>query len=282
LFIFKTIFPIFFALLNAALANAEEVYYPSFPPGINKHFTDIIELAIKNSKIEHSFTAKALPYKLPSAQRTFRHFEEKKMDILWSSCDIDFEKKYLPIYFPLAKGVLSYRLALVHKKAMVKVKSVKDLEDLKYLKIGQGIGWPDILVYENHGIKIIQANIPGLIKMLEENRIDMIPLGIGEIKNIKKHFTKSKDIEIYKDLILYYPWPMIFYVHRDNPFLAKVIQSGLNEIKKNTLLEKSFAENFDKGRELLSSSAVKIKLENKKICKMFPKEKSELWIEEIE
>ncbi|MEC9284044.1 MAG: hypothetical protein VX642_15120 [Bdellovibrionota bacterium] len=252
------------------------------PPGIHKHFTEILHLAIKNSKVENKFEVKALAYTLPSAQRTFRHFKEKKIDILWSSCDSEFEKDYLPIYFPLAKGVLSYRLALIHKKALLKIKSVESLEDLNYLKIGQGFGWPDIQVYENHGIKITQANLPGLMKMLEENRIDMIPLGIGEIESIRSYFTKSKDIEIYKDLIIYYPWPMVFYVHKDNPLLAKVIQSGLNEIKKNGLLEKSFTENFGKGKELLSSTAVKIKLENKKICHMFPKEKSQLWIEEIE
>lgn len=282
LLILKLSFWVKFFLILGSFANAKEVFYPNFTPGFHSHFIEVLELAIKHTKIEHDYKVMPLPYILPSAQRTFRHFKNKKMQILWSSCDSDFEKEYTPIYLPLAKGVLSYRIGLIHKNSTKKLKSVESLEDLHYVKIGQGFGWPDIAIYENHGINVTQANLTGLIKMLEENRIDMIPLGIGEIKKIKELFTKSKDVKIYQDLILYYPWPMVFYVHKENTHLAKVLKSGLNEIVSNGKLEKKFQEHFGKAKELLSSTATKIKMENKKLCQKFPKDKSTLWIQEVE
>ncbi|MCP3922029.1 MAG: hypothetical protein GY714_05515 [Desulfobacterales bacterium] len=53
-------------------------------------------------------------------------------------------KKAYPIRIPLNKGLVSYRLFLIHKDNADQFKQISTIDRLKKLIPGQGLGWNDV------------------------------------------------------------------------------------------------------------------------------------------
>lgn len=47
-----------------------------------------------------------------------------------------WEKHALPIYIPIQKGILGYRLLLINQEDLGKFKAIRDVGDLKKLRAG--------------------------------------------------------------------------------------------------------------------------------------------------
>nr|WP_315476080.1 transporter substrate-binding domain-containing protein [uncultured Undibacterium sp.] len=159
---------------------------------------------------------------------------DSNLNVVWSSTTEEKERNYLPIRIPLRKGLLGYRLMLVHKDKQALLKDVESLQDLKKFSVGQGVGWDDVKLYEANGIEVIEAKYSNLFRMLSYKRFDFFPRGINEIfTEFEKESAQNPDLVIDENLLIHYPWPYYFFVSKSNPQLQKRLELGLRKMIKD-------------------------------------------------
>lgn len=180
------------------------------------------------------------------------------LNVVWSSTTEEKERNYLPIRIPLRKGILGYRVVLVHKDKQALLKEVKTLDDLKRFTVGQGVGWDDSKLYEANGIAVIEAKYSNLFRMLSYQRFDLFPRGINEVfSEFEKESVQNPDLLIDDSILIHYPWPYYFFVSKNNLALHKRLETGLRKMLKDGSFDAIFwkyngkaieATNFKKRR----------------------------------
>lgn len=70
-----------------------------------------------------------------------RQLKEGSTDVTWAVTSKEREREHLAVYFPLARGLLGYRVFLVHPDNQQSFGTSAPGELKQSLSI-QGIGWP--------------------------------------------------------------------------------------------------------------------------------------------
>ena len=142
------------------------------------------------------------------------------------------EELLQPIYIPIQLGLgLGQRIMLTRADMKEKLKKVKSLEDLKQFVFAQGLGWSDVKILRDAGLKVQTPADPASIpKMMAVNRVDLYPRGLFEIDLEYKRYSKNySDIIIDENLVISYPLASFFYVRKGNVKLYYAIKNGLEK-----------------------------------------------------
>ena len=93
----------------------------------------------------------------------------------------EWEEKAIPIMFPLMKGLLNYRIFLIHKDNVDKFKKLETIDDLKKLTAGVGAQWSTTKALRKIGGFKIETgnNYEGLFSMLMAKRFDYFIRGMN-------------------------------------------------------------------------------------------------------
>lgn len=218
------------------LALAElRVVYPIPESPNDRRFDDVLEIlqsALAATEDDYG------PFRLEPARQamtSLRYSQElmarRMPNVIWTSTSPDREAALRPIRIPLRKGLLSYRLGFIHAEQQALFDRIHSLTDLQPLTLVQGIGWGDILIYEENDIKVQTAPYESLFYMITTGRADYFPRGVGEI--FQEYETRRDEIPglaVESDLLLYYPWPYYFFVHKDDDLLAERLETGLRRL----------------------------------------------------
>ncbi len=90
------------------------------------------------------------------------------MHVFESPTKLEYERELLPICIPTKKGIQGIRLFFIRNSDQEIFSSIKNLEELKGLKLGSGETWTITPVFEKNGFKVIKGNsYEGLFVMLE-------------------------------------------------------------------------------------------------------------------
>jgi hypothetical protein len=156
----------------------------------------------------------------------------------------EWEKKVIPIYFPIRKGLLGYRLLLIKKQNQHIYDSISNLNQLKKLRAGTGSQWSVTKLMESQKFSLVKGrSYEGLFGMLSGERFDYFPRGINEIfGELKNYGTQYPELTVENNLAIYIPLPSYIFVSPKYPELAKRIREGLNI----ALNDGSFDELFNK------------------------------------
>lgn len=160
--------------------------------------------------------------------------EGELMNIQWAPPRTDIANaEVIEVPFDILRGLQGYRVLMYNRHGQVDFAQIKDLESFKKLRIGQGSGWAEISIYHTNGIRpLTPPDLTGLYPMLGVKRIDCIPLGINEIGKIVEQEKKEFPfIEIEPNLLVYYDFPIYFYVSKKHPEIARRFEFGLNKLK---------------------------------------------------
>lgn len=168
--------------------------------------------------------------------------------------------KALPVRFPLMKGISSYRLFLGHKNNQALFSTIKSLNDLKGLSIGQGPGWSTGKILEDNGFKVVYGGpYSTLIPMLDAHRFQLLMRGIFEVEpELKAHKKTMPELTIVKEFGIYTYLPMYFFVAKNQPLLAERIEYGLKKAHANGQLDKLFNSYFGNELKLLKNKNLTI------------------------
>jgi len=216
-----------------AQAQAQEVRVmgarSDHDPG-NNYFIALTKLVLsKAAQAQPNDSVKIINTNRVTQGRLFRFIDDDLIDVVWSGTNSVREKSYLPIKIPLVRGLLGYRVLLVHKENTKKIKHLNNEAELKAMVACQGAHWPDADILEDNGYNVSRVvHYDAMFKMLERKRCDFFPRAIfegrAEFNNIK---DKYPNIRLVENILLQYPLPMYFFVKQGNHALAKRLSDGL-------------------------------------------------------
>ena len=207
----------------------------------------------------------------------------RTLNVIFKPSTRDREESMIPVRIPILKGLLGYRVCLIHEDTQPVCSRVQTLEDLKALTVGQGLGWRDTEVFERNGIHVeTSPDYEGLFAMLNGKRFDLFSRGITEIP---AEFAERKErfpaMRIETDLLLYYPWPVYFFTIRNDEGrqLADRIGRGLDRLRASGEFDELF-DRYHKGtmEELHLKDRRVIRLENPILPAETPLDRKELWL----
>ena len=259
---------VLFIILTSTIAMGQtRVVYPAFESGADSRYNDLLEIlktALEKTVAEYG------PYTLePSKSRMneARYLSELlnpagMVNVGWSGTSVQKEKDYHALRIPLRKGILGYRVAMIAKNRQADIDRIRNLDDLRKVTIGQGIGWGDVAIYEANGIKVHTAGYESLFKMVAANRIDLFPRGISEVfPEYAARHDAIPNLAVEKNLLIYYPWPYYFFFNKSNKTLAKRVEAGIRKMMKDG----SFDALFMKYNR---ASIIKANLKNRRIIRI--------------
>jgi|TARA_R110000868_G_scaffold21030_3_gene87982 hypothetical protein len=151
-------------------------------------------------------------------------------------------KQKLAIPQPLTKGLLGYRLLLVRDETLAKFARINKPQQLQALSVGIPQTWADAALFRHNRYKVIeQGTFDDLFPLLKNGTFDYVALGVNEIEEVFNHRAiPIGGISIESSLMLYYPFPLVFYVNPAKSSLAERVKKGLNKIIANGEFETLF------------------------------------------
>ncbi len=199
---------------------------------------ELIHRALELTRAEFG-DYKNIPYQGANASQQRRAnliSEGKILNVDWASPGTPVAKaEVIPIPIDILNGLLGYRVCLINTNAPLKINDVSGMGSLATLKIGQSELWSDIEIYRNNNINpILGPTFSSLFDMLGFKRFDCLPLGVNEISLV---FDEKKVLypflAIDSQLLIYYDFPMYFYVSKAQPQLAKRLLLGFTKMQRS-------------------------------------------------
>ena len=275
--------------LSATFAAALEVVHPAPELAGDTRFEYYWQLLARALTLtEPDFG----PYVLRSATSAMterRALEELmtdsgKITVLVHGNVADYEKQLLPVYFPLDKGLLGYRVFLIRSETQARLESVKGLGDLRQHSIGQGLNWGDVTILRNAGLTVVEGtSYEGLFAMLAAGRFELFSRGVVEIgEELARQKSNHPELMIERNLLLYYPLTRYFYVRRspEGEALARRISTGLERMLSNGSFDKmfqTFKAPFE--NEIGFRNRLLIEIDNPLQTPETPRNRPELWFD---
>ncbi len=164
--------------------------------------------------------------------------------IIEASVSKKTEDELFSIKIPTTKGLYGYRLFLIDSNNQYLFNNIKDIEDLKKIRFGQGSTWFDVKILNGNGLNVVKGlNYRGLLKMLMSGRFDAFPRGMNEVfKELSLNKASYANLAIENNLCIYYPLPKFFYTSKKSLLLNERVTKGLSMMIENG----SFDTIFDK------------------------------------
>jgi hypothetical protein len=190
----------------------------------------LLQLALEVSEDKYGpCEADLLDQDLP-LKRMERYLKSgQSIDVIALTVNRQRESQFLPVRFPIAKGLVGYRISVIRKGEQERFSSIKNKSDLAKLLAGQGDGWWDVYILEDNGMAVESiSNIPSLPKMLAYGRFDYYPRGVLQLVPERETY-EAMPLEIEKSILLRYPSITAFYVNKKNEALAERIEYGLEK-----------------------------------------------------
>lgn len=147
---------------------------------------------------------------------------------------------------PLLNGLLGYRKLVVRRSDLQKFEHINSVAELQRLVAGQGRDWEDVNIYRYNNFTVVDnADYFNLFAMLAAGRFDYIPLSVIEVDNIMVRFAKySKDFVVVPNLIIYYPFPVLYTISSRHPELVERLTQGLNSAQADNSFNQLFESFF--------------------------------------
>ncbi len=188
----------------------------------------LLDLAL--SKSGRPYTITVLDEGIPQVRRSRMIQKSSRPYIMNMGTSPEREKHLRAIYFPMFLGIGSgYRLMFTRRELVERLRTVRNIEDLRKFTIGQGRHWTDVAILENAGFNVQQVSEKKLLwKMTARGRFDLFPRGIFEIYEEYENFKNAlPDLVIDEHVLITYPFAIYFFVNKKNEDLALTIEAGL-------------------------------------------------------
>lgn len=204
------------------------------------YFYRVLELVLHKTDAEWGAARiKQLPYRLED-KRMRTSLMQGAVDVIWSPTSAEFEQQMLPVRVSLLKELNNYRLLLIRKGDQPIFSAVQSLDDFRKLKGGISSQWTDARIMEYNRLPLAQVVGYGkLFKMLAAKRFDYFSRGLYQIQT-EVNLYPELELQIEQELMLSYPNEVYFFVNKNNPALAKRLETGLKIALSDGSFDKLF------------------------------------------
>lgn len=258
----RYIFLICFLTYSWSSFAETEVFLAGHAPGKfsrHTHAEKVLILALEKTKNEFG------PYKLKflpnmTRKRALKAVKSGVLSVHSAPTQPKWEKETLPVYFPLSKGLLSYRLLLIRKDDQKLYSAMNNSFDLKQYRAGLGAQWSTTKVLKKKEFPMVLGNkYEVLFGMLSKGRFDYFLRGVNEVfGEYENHKKKLWNIGIEKDLVIYIYMPIYLFVSPKNPKLHRRISKGLEMAQKDGSFERLFWESHGENIKLAKVKSRKL------------------------
>lgn len=169
----------------------------------------------------------------------------------------------IAIPLPLMKGLLGYRILIIRDTDREKFAGITSSAHLQQLRLGIPNTWADAELFRQNGYQVVEkGSFNELFTRLQNNEFDYVSFGANEVEGVfSERATLAENLTIEPSLLVYYPFPIIFYVNPNNTALAKRITEGLTRISQNGTLDKIFDSYY-------GETIAKLKLKKRTMIKL--------------
>ncbi len=273
--LFTLVFSAFVSANHEDSAKPQKIFYPGHER--KEYYIDLLQLAL-SYPCQQQY--QLLPSKLDMPKkRAFDLMNQHNgIDVMYGSATNERIAEYRAVPFPIMRGLMGLRVALVSKEGKHKLQNIHSLSTLAKLRVGQFSTWSDTEILQANGFNVeAGSDLGGLYQMLARGRIDYFPRSVLEVQfNQQEHSSLELEIDPY--VLMYYPTAVYFYVAKDNAELEAAIQCGLEHAQKDGKLTKLFDQYY-------SGVLQQLNLENRRVIKLknpllpanVPLERTELW-----
>lgn len=263
----------------AALAQNSSAITPVYYPGAprQEYSTDLLQLAL-SYPCQHYFQLQASNLDLPKGRAFDLMNAGQGIDVMFGSASLERIKQYRAVPFPIMRGLMGLRVALVSKEGKNKLQHVYSLSALAKLRVGQFTTWSDTEILRANNFNVeTGSDVDGLYQMLALGRIDYFPRSVLEIQQNQQQYAQLQ-LEIDPHILLYYPTAVYFYVAKDNTALADTLLCGLEQAQKDGKLDSLFNQYYGGLLQQLQIDKRRIfKLQNPLLPDNVPLQRPELW-----
>jgi len=182
----------------------------------------------------------------------FRHpvkSSDIQVNVVILTISPDWNDVLTPVRIPLLRGLLGYRLLLVHRKDLPRFTRINSLSDLRQVTFGSVKHWVDTTILQRAGIPVITGTTyDGLFKMMQAHRFEALAPGVHQIDAEMTALTSDpdNDLVIEPHLLLHYYLPVYFWFGKDaeGQRRAERVRAGLLAMEADGSLEKMFDATF--------------------------------------
>lgn len=187
----------------------------------------VLELALKKSRKDFRVILADAP--AANGIRAQLLLKAGTVDVIDLGYDSKLEDEFEPIYLPLDRGMLGWRIFLIRSEDQAEYSKVQNLASLRNKVAGQGTGWSDVKILESAGLEVRTASvIDSVMGMLHTKRIDFFPLGANEAYALLAKFERTPGaLAVEQRLTLIYPFGRFFYLRKGNDALKAAIETGM-------------------------------------------------------
>ncbi len=210
---------------------------------------EVLEAALKATRNRYGdWTLLEDKTDYPAAEDEASIFRVKGFDIFATvagNLKLANEAKII-IPIPLMKGLLGYRILIIRESDREKFAAMTAAQQLKTLRLGIPNTWADAELFRYNGYSVVEkGSFDDLFVRLRDKEFDYVSFGANEVDGVFNGRAKlAGDLITESSLLLYYPFPLVFYVNPTNPLLAKRITSGLKTIARNGILDTLFKKHY--------------------------------------
>ncbi len=261
-----------------ASANQYQIVYNK-PANLGSGYMQgLMKLALDYSGKPYTYTTTDETYSRPRQMETVR---AGSLSLMWGGTSEQMEQDFIPVRIDAYRGLMSHRIFIIRQGDQAKFDNIRTLEDLKKISFGQGRSWQDASILEQAGLTVIKTTKKNsLFYMVDGGRFDAFPRGANEAWNEIAAFNNLA-LTVEKNLVLVYPLPTYFFVHKGYPELAKDIEAGLEA----AIADGSFDRYFYSSKEVRDVIQIAdlpnrraIYINNPYLPKATPLHRKELWL----
>lgn len=206
---------------------------------IYRYFSDVLKLALDKTASNETPTIIKTDPANASQDRLLRRVKEGATDVTWAVSSAEREQENLAVYVPLARGLLGYRVFIVHPDLAKQFADI-EIDALKQLIAVQGAGWPDTETLRYNNLEIEEVPYRMTFKLIDTRMADYFPRSVIEVQ-AEINNRPQLSLALEESVALYYPSPVYFFVNKANTQLANRIHRGLDI----ALQDGSFTALFD-------------------------------------
>ncbi|MFZ6745094.1 substrate-binding periplasmic protein [Undibacterium sp. JH2W] len=225
-------------------ARAGQTSLKYFPVGpIYEYRWKLLELALAHTQ-SGTGNIRLEPFAEEVTQnRGISLLQSGAIDVIALGTNGEREAQMLPIKIDILHGIIGYRLLVIRKTDQASIALMTEQALRQQLTFGLNSQWADLPILRANGFAVVTStNYENLFGMLAAGRFDAFTRGLNEAAlEIEKHKKQFPQLIVEKSKALYFPYPVYFWVRKDNQLLASRIEQGL----KLALADGSFRQLFE-------------------------------------
>ena len=208
-------------------------------------FRSVIELAAQLTEDNYGPYSLSPSVELEQGRAFFSLHGGDIVNVVIAGISSERERMGIPIYFPVDRGLLGFRVCLQRGNDMdyVGINSLDDLKE-KNVLIGVGTHWPDRHVFEESGLRVAHSPVYGqLFEMLRASRFDCFLRSFNEVQR-ELGLRENSDFRLEQNLAIVYPSADFVFVSLKDKRLKRRLEEGLKLAFENGQFYELFQYHF--------------------------------------